>query len=115
MVDIGFDVEVNGDIIFLKVGGRENRPVQFVDRGARWEFAKEVHSRTTSEVTNAIDEMCITILGQKKVLILDCEIGLNDEKAEGYVRPNGIQQMTAAPRHYVRIIHRRATSAKSTI
>ena len=112
---IGFNVEVEGDILFITLSGTKHMFLHLVDRGVRWEATKVIANRTTTELLEAIDSSWISIFGPMKVLIFDGETGLNDEEAETYFRTKGIPKRTSAPGQHVRVADRRASLLKTVI
>ena len=89
---IGFNVEVEGDILFITLGGTKNVFLHLVDRGVRWNATKVIRNRQTTELLEAIDSSWISIFGPMQVLIFDGETGLNDDEAETYFRTKGINK-----------------------
>jgi len=106
---VGFNVEVEGDILFITLAGTKYTFLHLVDRGVRWESTKVLDNRTTPELLTAIDTCWVSIFGPMKVLIFDGETGLNDEEAEDYFRQKGIRKRTSAPGQHVRVADRRAS------
>ena len=89
---IGFNVEVESDMLFNTLSGTKHVFLHLVDRGARWESTRVIRNRTTTELLEAIDSSWISIFGPMQVLIFGGETGLNDEEAETYFRSKGIKK-----------------------
>ena len=112
---IGFNVEVEGDMLFITLRGVKHTFLHLVDRGVRWEATKVIRNRTTTELLEAIDSSWISIFGPMQVLIFDGETGLNDDESETYFRTKGIKKRTSAPGQHVRVADRRASLLKTLV
>ena len=112
---VGFNVEVEGDILFITLAGTKYTFLHLVDRGVRWESTHVLSNRTTPELLEGIDACWVRIFGPMQVLIFDGETGLNDEEAEDYFRTKGIKKRTSAPGQHVRVADRRASLLKTIL
>lgn len=73
----GFNIEVEGDLIFIKSGRTQHVVLHLVDRGTRWAMAVELTGHSTAEILHGLDQWMAIV----QVLIFDGEQGLNDEEA----------------------------------
>ena len=102
----GFNVEVEGDLIFYRHQGSQHVILHLVDRGVRWASAWVIPDRTTESILTGIDQW-ISTFGPMQVLIFDGETGLSDDQATQYFELKGITKRTAAVGQHVRICDRR--------
>lgn len=110
----GFNLEVEGDLIFITHQGASPPVLHLVDRGVRWGFACVLHDRTTASILNGLDQW-ISVFGPMQVLIFDGETGLDDPAATQYFELKGITKRTSAPGQHVRICDRRTQVLRDTV
>ena len=110
----GFNLEVEGDIMFIHHGGITHSVLHLVDRGVRWGFATVLPDKTTESLLSGLDQW-ITVFGPMQILIFDGETGLDDAAASQYFELKGITKRTSAPGQHVRICDRRTRVLRDTI
>lgn len=109
-----FNLEVEGDLIFITHQGESPPILHLVDRGVRWSFACVLADRTTTSILNGLDQW-VTVFGPMQVLIFDGETGLDDAAATQYFDLKGITKRTSAPGQHVRICDRRTQVLRDTV
>ena len=110
----GFNLEVEGDIMFIHHGGVTHPVLHLVDRGVRWGFATVLPDKSTESLLNGLDQW-LTVFGPMQVLIFDGETGLDDPAAAQYFELKGITKRTSAPGQHVRICDRRTRVMRDTV
>jgi hypothetical protein len=105
-VVIGFNKEVEGDVIFFNWKGDEHKFMHLVCRGVRWQACMGVETRTTPDLLEALD-LWVGIFGPMEILIFDGETSLDDDEATLYFQMKGITKRTSAVGQHVRIADRR--------
>ena len=86
---IGFNIEVEGDLMFYRHQGTQHIVLVLVDRGVRW-------LATT-----------LFIFGSTQILIFDGEQGLDDDESTQYFQLKGVTKRTSVPNQHTRIADRR--------
>ena len=104
---IGFNIEVEGDLMFYRRKGVQHILLVLTDRGVRWTSACIVADRHTSTLLSAIDQSWISVFGPMSVLLFDGETGLDDEESTTYFQLRGIHKRTSAPNQHTRIVDRK--------
>ena len=104
---IGFNIEVEGDLMFYRHQGSQHIILVLVDRGVRWLATALVCDRQTSTLLTAIDRVWTAVYGPMQILIFDGETGLNDDESTTYFQLRGITKRTSAPNQHTRIADRR--------
>ena len=102
----GFNIEVEGGLIFYKRGRNQHIILHLVDRGTRWASACEIKDKSTAAILQGLD-LWLSTFGPPQVLIFDGEKGLDDEESNMYFEIKGITKRTAAPAQHTRIVDRR--------
>ena len=110
----GFNVEVEGDLIFYKTMRKLHPILHLVDRGTRWAAGYLLEDKTTSEILRGLD-LWIGTFGPMQVLIFDGEQGLQDDEARIYFEIKGITKRTAAVGQHTRIVDRRTQVLRDTM
>ena len=104
---IGFNIEVEGDLMFYKHQGSQHIILILVDRGVRWTAATLVPDRQTPSLCTGIDRAWISIYGPMQILLFDGEGGLDDDESTLYFQMRGITKRTSAPNQHTRVADRR--------
>ena len=112
---VGFNVEVEGDLMFVKHAGDQHIVLVLTDRGVRWTSTALVSDRRTSTLLDAFDTVWVAIFGPPQVLLFDGEAGLNDDESTTYFQLRGITKRTAAPRQHTRIVDRKIAILRDTL
>ena len=112
---IGFNIEVEGDVMFVRHKGVQNAILVLVDRGVRWSATGILTSRQTTELLTGIDRIWTSIFGPMQVLIFDGETGLDDDESTAYFQLRGITKRTSAPKQHTRIADRKIAVLRDTI
>ena len=112
---LGFNLEVEGDLMFCKINGAQKIVLVLVDRGVRWSCTKVVENKSTPCLLDAIDQAWIAIFGPMEVLIFDGETGLDDEESTTFFQLRGVCKRTAAPRQHTRIADRKIAVLRDTV
>ena len=112
---IGFNIEVEGDLMFVRHKGIQNIILVLVCRGVRWTCATCVADRQTSTLLTSIDLHWVSVFGPPQVLLFDGETALDDDEAGDYFRMRGITKRTAAPRQHTRIVDRKIAVLRDTL
>ena len=81
-VIVGFNEEVEGDLIFYDRQPHHHIIFHLVCRGVRWEATREVMNKEDESLIRALDECWISIFGPMKVLIFDGESGLDGPRLQ---------------------------------
>ena len=110
----GFNIEVEGDLIFYRQNGIMNTILHLVDRGTRWAQAYLINGKTTAHILRGLD-MWIGTFGAMQVLIFDGEQGLQDEEARIFFEIKGITKRTSAVGQHTRIVDRRTQVLRDTL
>lgn len=110
-----FNQEVEGDIVFSRHQGRQKMFLHLVDRAVRWCSTIELEEKTTEKLLDAIDTCWVMIFGPMKTLIVDGELGLDNESSTWYFQVRGIQKRTAAVGQHPRVADRRVQILRSSI
>lgn len=110
----GFNVEVEGDLVFYRHHGTQHTILHLVDRGVRWASAWVIPDKTTPSILTGLDQW-IGIFGPMQVLIFDGELGLDDDQSTQYFELKGITKRTAAVGQHVRICDRRTQVLRDTL
>ena len=104
---IGFNIEVEGDLMFYRHQGTQFIILVLVDRGVRWLATALVPDRQTSSLLTAIDRAWVAIYGPMQIMIFDGETSLDDDESTLYFQQRGITKRTSAPNQHTRIADRR--------
>ncbi|CAE7581720.1 RE1 [Symbiodinium sp. CCMP2592] len=112
---LGFNIEVEGDIMFCKLRGVQHAILVLVDRGVRWTSVGLLPSRQTTDLLSSIDRTWIAIFGPMQVLVFDGESGLDDDESSAYFAMRGITKRTSAPNQHTRIADRKIAILRDTI
>ena len=104
---IGFNIEVEGDLMFYRHQGTQHIVLVLVDRGVRWLATTLVSDRQTNTLLTAIDRAWTAVYGPMQILIFDGETGLDDDDSTTYFQLRGITKRTSAPNQHTRIADRR--------
>ena len=110
----GFNVEVEGDLVFYRHHGSQQVILHLVDRGVRWASAWVIPDKTTQSILTGLDQR-IGTFGPMQVLIFDGELGLDDDQSTQYFELKGITKRTAAVGQHVRICDRRTQVLRDTL
>ena len=108
---IGFNIEIEGDLMFYRHKGVQRILLVLTDRGVQWTTASEVDDKQTAALLTAIDAAWVAIFGPPQVLIFDGETGLDDAESATFFQLRGITKRTAAPRQHTRIVDRKICSS----
>ena len=112
---VGFNIEVEGDLMFCRHQGRQNVLLVLADRGVRWVATTLVADRQTSTLLTGIDTSWISIFGPMQVLLFDGESGLDDEESTTFFQLRGITKRTSAPGQHTRVVDRKIQVLRDTI
>eukprot|EP00439_Symbiodinium_sp_Y106_P057262 s2270_g8.t1 len=112
---IGFNLEIEGDLMFVRHKGKSNIILVLVCRGVRWTSATCVPDRQTSTLLMAIDSQWVSIFGAPQILLFDGETGLDDDESTTYFQLKGIVKRTAAPQQHTRIVDRKIAVLRDTL
>ena len=112
---LGFNLEVEGDLMFCRINGVQRIVLVLVDRGVRWTATRVIESKSTPSLLDALDQSWIAVFGPMGVLVFDGETGLNDEEATTYFQLRGIEKRTAAPNQHTRIADRKIAVLRDTV
>ena len=112
---VGFNIEVEGDLMFYRHHGKQHIVLVLVDRGVRWCATAPVSDRSTSTLLTNLDRAWISIFGPMQVLIFDGEGGLDDEESTTYFQLRGITKRTSAPNQHTRIADRRIAIMRDSL
>ena len=104
---IGFNIEVEGDLMFYRHQGTQYIILVLVDRGVRWLATTLVSDRTTSTLLTGLDRAWTSLYGPMQILIFDGETGLDDDESTHWFQLRGITKRTSAPNQHTRIADRR--------
>ena len=110
-----FNQEVECDIVFSKHQGRQKMFLHLVDRAVRWCSTTELEDKSTEKLLDAIDTCWVAIFGPMKTIIIDGELGLDNESSTWYFQVRGINKRTAAVGQHPRIADRRVQILRSSI
>ena len=112
---LGFNIEVEGDLMFCRLNGQQHIVMVLVDRGVRWTCTSVVESKTTPCLLNALDTAWIAVFGPMGVLVWDGETGLDDDESTTFFQLRGITKRTAAPNQHTRIADRKIAVLRDTV
>ena len=112
---LGFNLEVEGDLMFCRINGQQRIVMVLVDRGVRWTCTAVIENKTTPCLLNALDAAWIAVFGPMSVLIWDGETGLDDDESTTYFQLRGITKRTAAPNQHTRIADRKIAVLRDTV
>ena len=112
---IGFNVEIEGDLMFVRHKGVQHILLVLVCRGVRWTSATCVTDKQTRTLISALDSCWVAVFGPPQVLLFDGETGLDDEESTTYFQLRGITKRTAAPRQHTRIVDRKIAVLRDTL
>ena len=110
---IGFNIEIEGDLMFVRHKGVQNILLVLVCRGVRWTSACCVSDKQTQSLLIAIDSMWIAVFPQ--VRLFDGETGLDDDESTTFFQLRGITKRTAAPKQHTRIVDRKIAVLRDTL
>lgn len=110
-----FNQEVECDIVFARHQGRQKIFLHLVDRAVRWCSTAELKDKSTEKLLDAIDACWVTIFGPMKTIIMDGELGLDNESSTWYFQVRGINKRTAAVGQHLRIADRRVQILRSSL
>ncbi|OLP83040.1 hypothetical protein AK812_SmicGene36245, partial [Symbiodinium microadriaticum] len=112
---VGFNIEVEGDLMFYRHQGKQHIIVVLVDRGVRWTATALASNKQTDTLLTCIDQMWLAIFGPMQVLVWDGETGLDDEESTTFCQLKGITKRTAAPNQHTRIADRKIAVLRDTL
>ena len=112
---LGFNLEVEGDLMFCRINGSQRIILVLVDRGVRWTSTRVVENKSTPTLLDAIDQSWVAVFGPMSVLVFDGETGLDDDESTIFFQLRGITKRTAAPRQHTRIADRKIAVLRDTI
>ncbi|CAE7203568.1 RE1 [Symbiodinium sp. CCMP2592] len=112
---VGFNIEVEGDLMFYRHQGKQHIVLVLVDRGVRWCATALVSDRSTNTLLTNLDRAWISVFGPMQVLIFDGEGGLDDEESTTYFQLRGITKRTSAPNQHTRIADRRIAILRDSL
>ena len=72
---VGFNIEVEGDLMFYRHHGTQHIILVLTDRGVRWTSTAVIPDKSTATLLTALDQVLISIFGPPQVLIFDGETG----------------------------------------
>ena len=104
---VGFNVEVECDLMFYRRGAAMHTIVNLVCRGTRWQATGIIDSKSTSDILDALDTLWIAVFGPMGLLFVDGEVGLDNPEAEAWFQIRGIHKRTAAVKQHIGIADRR--------
>ena len=104
---VGFNIEVEGDIMFCRHEGRQNAVLVLADRGVRWVATTVISDRQTATLLTALETCWIGIYGPMQILLFDGETGLDDDESTVFFQLKGITKRTSAPGQHTRIVDRK--------
>ena len=112
---IGFNIEIEGDLMFIRHKGTQHILLVLVCRGVRWTCATCITDKRTGTLLTAIDNHWVAVFGPPQILLFDGETGLDDEESTTYFQLRGITKRTAAPRQHTRIVDRKIAVLRDTL
>ena len=112
---IGFNIEIEGDLMFYRHKGAQRIILVLVCRGVRWTASMIVSDKQTTTLLNALDQCWIAIFGPPQVLLFDGETGLDDDESTAFCQLRGITKRTAAPRQHTRIVDRKIAVLRDSL
>ena len=104
---VGFNIEVEGDLMFYRHHGTQHIILVLTDRGVRWTSTAVIPDKSTATLLTALDQVLISIFGPPQVLIFDGETGLNDDESTEWFQLRGVTKRTSAPNQHTRIVDRK--------
>ena len=110
-----FNSEVECDIVFIRHHGQQMSFLHCVDRAVKWCSTCVVEDKSTETLLDALDTCWVSIFGAMKVLIVDGELGFDNEAATWYFQIRGIEKRTAAVGQHTRIADRRVQILRDCI
>ena len=87
------NVTVEADIIFYK----DKMAWHMVDKADRFETDIEIHSKSSTELCEAISVSWIAIFGPFQHLVVDGEMGIQSEETVRFLKRHGIEVRARAP------------------
>ena len=112
---IGFNIEVEGDLMFYRHQGQQQIILVLADRGVRWITTSLVADRQTATLLTALDVSWVSVFGPMQVLVFDGETGLDDDESTTFFQLRGITKRTAAPRQHTRIVDRKIQVLRDSV
>ena len=112
---IGFNIEVEGDLMFYRHEGVQQILLVLVDRGVRWMSTTLVPNKQTDSLLTGIDQCWVAIFGPMQVLVFDGETALDDAESTTYCQLRGITKRTSAPLQHTRVVDRRIAILRDTL
>ena len=112
---IGFNIEVEGDLMFFRHKGSQCILLVLTDRGVRWTAVAPIPNRSTSTILSALDKVWMAVFGPMQILIFDGEHALDDEESTMYFQMKGVTKRTAAPHQHTRIVDRKIAVLRDSL